>query len=110
MPLKEYVKILNDFEHVMKLQNCKNLEPNDFLPRSSTIQRFIEREIYYENEHFDNILLKFDSKWLLDTGVTLGKGREAIVRLMMIGGHEYVAVKIVCLSKSLYPKVRFQYF
>ena len=42
---------------------------------------------------------KFDLRWLVDTGADLGRGRQGRVRLMMIGGHAPVAVKIIRLVK-----------
>ena len=39
----------------------------------------------------DKISEKFDYNWLIDTGINLGKGRQGLVRLMLLGGHDYVA-------------------
>ena len=66
------------------------------LPRSSTIQRFIESDKYYNG--FDKVEMDLD--WLVDTEINLGKGRQAIVRLMLLGGHQYVAVKVIYLDKK----------
>lgn len=63
---------------------------------SSTIQRFIEGDRYYND--FDNV--KMDLAWLIDTKINLGKGRQATVRLMLLGGHQYVAVKVIHLDKE----------
>jgi serine/threonine protein kinase len=57
-------------------------------PISSTIVRFLEKEKYYAPSVKD-----FDPSWLSDTGITLGKGVQGIVRLMLLGRQE-VAVKI----------------
>ena len=48
----------------------------------------------------DKIFEKFDYNWLIDTGINLGKGRQGLVRLMLLGGHDYVAVKIMKLSQK----------
>ena len=98
---------VDKFKYVTRLADCPTFSSIDYLPRSSTIQRIIQHNIYYENEDIDHIYEKFRTKWLLDTGINLGKGREGIVRLMMLGGYEFVAVKITRLSKELYPKARF---
>ena len=100
-------EIVENFKHVARITDCHTLQSSDFLPRSSTIQRFIQQHVYYKNEKFENMLKKFSPSWLLDTGINLGKGRGGIVRLMMLGGHGFVAVKIIRLSKVLYPKARF---
>ena len=60
------------------------------MPRSSTIQRFIN----------STNIEGFDLDWLIDTGINLGKGRQALVRLMLLGGHQYVAVKVIRLDKK----------
>ena len=100
-------EIVENFKHVARMTDCHTLQSSDYLPRSSTIQRLIQHHVYYKNEKFDNMLKKFSPDWLLDTGINLGKGRGGIVRLMMLGGHGFVAVKIIRLSKILYPKARF---
>lgn len=45
------------------------------------------------SESVDASLSRFDLGWLTDTGVTLGRGRQGIVRLMVLGSHTHVAVK-----------------
>ena len=70
-------------------KDCHDFDAHDLLPRSSTIQRFIESDIYYNN--FDKVEIDLD--WLIDTNRNLGRGRQAVVRLMLLGGHQYVAVK-----------------
>ena len=52
-------------------EDCHDFEPRDLLPRSSTIQRFIESEIYYND--FDKVDIDLD--WLINTGIILGKGQ-----------------------------------
>ena len=100
-------EIVEKYKHVARVTDCHTLQSSDYLPRSSTIQRFVQHDVYHKNEKFDNMLKKFSPDWLLDTGINLGKGRGGIVRLMMLGGHGFVAVKIIRLSKILYPKARF---
>ena len=73
---EENKEILNNFQHLVYLKNCKNLEPSDLLPRSSTMQRFLHSDIYYPDEEMDRIFEKFDYNWLIDTGISLGKGRQ----------------------------------
>ena len=52
-------------------EDCHDFEPRDLLPRSSTIQRFIENEIYYND--FDKGEMHLD--WLIDTEINLGRGQ-----------------------------------
>ena len=52
------------------LEDCHDFEPRDLLPRSSTIQRFMESDIYYND--FDKVDIDLD--WLIDTEINLGKG------------------------------------
>ena len=52
-------------------EDCHDFEPRDLLPRSSTIQKFIESEIYYND--FDKVDIDLD--WLIDTEINLGKGQ-----------------------------------
>ena len=104
---EENREIVDTFKHVTKIVDCPTLSAKGYLPRSSTIQRVIQQNVYYENVDCDIMYEQFDCSWLLDTGVNLGKGQEGIVRLMMLGGHAYVAVKIIRLSRLLYPKHRF---
>jgi len=94
----ENQKCLEDYKNYITSisEDCHDFEPRDLLPRSSTIQRFIENEIYYND--FDKIDMDLD--WLIDTETNLGKGRQAIVRLMLFGGHQYVAVKAINMNKK----------
>ena len=50
-------------------EDCHNFEPRDLLPRSSTMQRFIENDIY--NSEFDNF--EMDLNWLIDTGKNISE-------------------------------------
>ena len=52
-------------------EDCHDFQPRDLLPRSSTIQRFIENEIYYND--FDKVEMNLD--WLIDTEINLGRGQ-----------------------------------
>ena len=40
-------EILENFQHLVYLKICKNLNPSDLLPRSSTMQRFFHSDLYY---------------------------------------------------------------
>ena len=55
---KNYIIIISE--------DCHDFEPRDLLPRSSTMQRFIESD-------FDKVDIDLD--WLIDTEINLGKGQ-----------------------------------
>ena len=82
--------IIEKYPHKIALLDIPDFEARDLLPRSSTIQRFIN----------STNIEGFDLDWLIDTGINLGKGRQALVRLMLLGGHQYVAVKVIRLDKK----------
>ena len=101
---KENKQVVDSYKYVGKKEQCPDLCGvcnNNLLPRHSSIQRFIEKDIYYPNADIDKMCDRFDLNWLLDTGITLGKGLEGIVRLMMLGGHEFVAVKVIKINSEL---------
>ena len=104
---KENKQVVDSYKYVGKKDQCRDLCgvcSYNLLPRHSSIQRFIEKDIYYPNADVDKMFERFDLNWLLDTGITLGKGRQGIVRLMMLGGHEFVAVKVIKINSKLRPQ------
>ena len=44
---EENKEILENFQHLVYLKICKNLNPSDLLPRSSTMKRFFHSDLYY---------------------------------------------------------------
>ena len=95
------VQVVSEFRHVAHVKDCLSGSGSaDLLPRSSTMQRFIMADTYYPKEDFEHLSSRFDVRWLIDTGVNLGHGRQGLVRLMMLGGHAYVAVKVIRLAKK----------
>ena len=96
----ENARVVESFPHVADIRNWTGpMEPTDLLPKSSTMQRYIDAALYYPGQDYDELSARFDLRWLVDTGVDLGRGRQGLVRLMMIGGHAPAAVKIVRLAK-----------
>ena len=96
----ENVTVVESFPHVADIRNyIGSLDPTDQLAKSSTMLRYIEADVYYPGLGYQELSAKFDLRWLVDTGLNLGSGRQGLVRLMMIGGHSHVAVKVVRLAK-----------
>ena len=58
-------EIVEKYKHVARVTDCHTLQSCDYLPRSSTIQRFVQHDVYYKNEKFDNMLKKFSPAWVL---------------------------------------------
>ena len=95
--------VVESFRHVADIRYWTGpTELTNLMPKSSTMhtmQRYIDAAVYYPGQDYDELSSKFDLRWLVDTGVNLGRGRQGLVRLMMIGGHAPAAVKIVKLAK-----------
>lgn len=97
---EENMALLESYQHVVQLRDFNLSSPRDLLPRSSTVERFLQRDIFHIGRSFDIWSSQFKLEWLIDTKIILGKGRQGLVRLMLLGPDQVVAVKVVNLSQK----------